>query len=51
MPPGGRLVNRDFYRRKIEEHLADTSLAASRKPVLKDLADWGERLDHEILAY
>ena len=51
MPPGGRLVNRDFYRRKIEEHLADTSLAAPRKPVLKDLSDWGTRLDNEILLY
>jgi exodeoxyribonuclease-1 len=50
MPPENRLVNRDFYRRKIEEHLADTSLPASRKPVLKDLADWGARLDAEILA-
>jgi exodeoxyribonuclease-1 len=49
MPPGGRLANRDFYRRKIEEHLADTSLPAAKKPVLKDLADWGARLDREIL--
>lgn len=51
MPPGKRLVNRDFYRRKIEEHLADTTVPASKKPVLKDLADWGDRLDREVLAW
>lgn len=51
MPPGDRLVNLDFYRRKVAEHMADTQLPAPGKLVLRDLADWAARLDREILAW
>ena len=49
VPPQDHLINFSFYMRKIEERLASRETLAKDKVILKELRDYGLRLEREIL--
>lgn len=49
VPPQDHLINFSFYMRKIEERLASRDIAPGDKIILKELRDYGRRLEREIL--
>ncbi|MDY3938655.1 MAG: exodeoxyribonuclease I [Spirochaetia bacterium] len=49
VPPQDHLINFSFYMRKIDERLASRDIAPGDKVILKELRDYGRRLEREIL--
>ena len=49
VPPQDHLINFSFYMRKIDERLASRDTPAKDKVILKELRDYGRRLEREIL--
>lgn len=49
VPPQDHLINLSFYKRKIEEKLSDREISPRDKVILKELRDYGLRLEREII--
>lgn len=49
VPPMDHLINFSFYMRKIEERLSSKDIEPRDKVILKELRDYGRRLEREIL--